>query len=52
MFPKDGFGTFIDNTNNDITPFKAIMNGIYAKDILKKIKNSLHSRMKDGLSVT
>lgn len=30
---NDGIDTFIDNTNNDIAPFKAIMNDMYAKDI-------------------
>ena len=49
---NDGIDTFIDNTNNDIAPFKAIMNDMYAKDISKKIKTSLHSRMKDGLYVS
>ena len=37
---NDGIDTFIDNTNNDIAPFKAIMNDMYAKDISKKIKNT------------
>ena len=49
---NDGIDTFIDNTNNDIAPFKAIMNDMYAKDISKKIKSSLRSRMKDGLYVS
>ena len=49
---NDGIDTFMDNTNNDIAPFKAIMNDMYAKDISKKIKSSLHSRMKDGLYVS
>ena len=48
----DGIDTFIDNASNDIAPFKAIMNDMYAKDISKKIKSSLHSRMKDGLYVS
>ena len=42
---NDGIDTFIDNTNNDIAPFKAIMNDMYAKDISKKVKTSLHSIM-------
>ena len=42
----------INNTNNDIAPFKAIMNDMYAKDISKKVKTSLHSRMKEGLYVS
>ncbi len=49
---NDGIDTFIDNTNNDIAPFKAIMNDMYAKDISKKVKTSLHSKMKDGLYVS
>ncbi len=49
---NDGIDTFIDTTNNDIAPFKAIMNDMYAKDISKKVKTSLHSRMKDGLYVS
>ena len=49
---NDGIDTFIDNTNNDIAPFKAIMNDMYAKDISKKVKTSLHSRMKEGLYVS
>ena len=49
---NDGIDTFIDNTNNDIAPFKAIMNDMYAKDISKKVKTSLYSRMKDGLYVS
>ena len=32
----DGIDTYIDSTNNDITPFKAIMNDYYAKDISKE----------------
>ncbi len=49
---NDGIDTFIDNTNNDIAPFKAIINDMYAKDISKKVKTSLYSRMKDGLYVS
>ena len=49
---NDGIDTFLDNTNNDIAPFKAIMNDMYAKDISKKVKTSLYSRMKEGLYVS
>ena len=49
---NDGIDTFLDSTNNDIAPFKAIMNDMYAKDISKKVKTSLYSRMKDGLYVS
>ena len=32
----DNIDTLLDNSNNDIAPFKAIMNDMYAKDISKK----------------
>lgn len=44
----DGIDTFIDSTNNDITPFKAILNDMYAKDISKKVKSVLREKQKNG----
>ena len=44
----DSIDTYLDSTNNDIAPFKAIMNDFYAKDISKKIKSSLKAKMKEG----
>jgi len=44
----DNIDTFLDNSNNDIAPFKAIMNDMYAKDISKKIKSSLKAKQKEG----
>ena len=44
----DGIDTYIDSTNNDITPFKAIMNDMYAKDISKKIRSVLKEKQKQG----
>ncbi len=44
----DNVDTYLDTINNDITPFKAIMNDFYAKDISRKIKSSLKAKMKDG----
>ena len=44
----DNIDTYLDNTNNDIAPFKAIMNDFYAKDISKKIRSSLIAKMKEG----
>lgn len=44
----DGIDTCIDSTNNDITPFKAIMNDMYAKDISKKIRSVLKEKQKQG----
>ena len=36
----DGIDTGVESTANDITPFRAIMNDMYAKDISKKINPS------------
>ena len=44
----DNVDTFLDSSNNDIAPFKAIMNDMYAKDISKKIKSSLKAKQKEG----
>ncbi len=44
----DNIDTYLDSTNNDIAPFKAIMNDFYAKDISKKVKSSLKAKMKEG----
>ena len=44
----DGIDTYIDSSNNDITPFKAIMNDMYAKDISKKIRSVYKEKQKNG----
>ena len=44
----DNIDTYLDTSNNDIAPFKAIMNDMYAKDISKKIKSSLRAKQKEG----
>ena len=44
----DGIDTYIDSTNNDITPFKAITNDMYAKDISKKIRSVYKEKQKQG----
>ena len=44
----DGIDTFLDSTNNDVTPFKAIINDMYAKDISKKIKGVLQEKELKG----
>lgn len=44
----DNIDTALDNINNDIVPFKAIMNDMYAKDISKKIRTALETKMKAG----
>ena len=47
----DGVDTGIDSTANDITPFRAIMNDMYAKDISKKIKSVKHDKQRKGLFI-
>ena len=44
----DGIDTYIDSSNNDITPFKSIMNDMYAKDISKKIRSVYKEKQKSG----
>ena len=47
----DGVDTGVDSTANEITPFRAIMNDMYAKDISKKIKSVKHDKQKKGLFI-
>jgi len=47
----DGVDTGIDSSINDITPFKAIFNDLYAKDISKKIKAVKHDKQRRGLFI-
>ena len=47
----DGIDTGVDSTANDITPFRAIMNDMYAKDISKKIKSVKHDKQRKGLFI-
>lgn len=41
-----------NNVENDIAPFKNILNDMYARDISRKIKASKHQRAKDGLFIS
>lgn len=45
----DGIDTAIDDGLNDITPFKAVLNDMYAKDISKKIRSIKKNRAEAGL---
>ncbi len=45
---NDGIDTFSKNSNNDMSPFKAVMNDMYSRDISKKIKSSLDIKKKTG----
>lgn len=44
----DNIDTGVENSLNDITPFKAIMNDLYAKDISKKIRSVKQDKIKKG----
>ena len=46
---NDGIDTFLaNNGNNDIAPFKSILNDMYSKDLSKKIRTALHTMQKQG----
>ena len=44
----DGIDIGVESTANDITPFRAIMNDMYAKDISKKIKSVKRDKQRKG----
>lgn len=44
----DGIDTGVESVSNDITPFRAIMNDMYAKDISKKIKAVKQDKQRKG----
>ena len=47
----DGIDTGVESSANDITPFRAIMNDMYAKDISKKISSVKHDKQHKGLFI-
>ncbi|MGN0972754.1 MAG: recombinase family protein [Aristaeellaceae bacterium] len=44
----DGIDTGVESSANDITPFRAIMNDMYAKDISRKIRSVKHDKQRKG----
>ena len=44
----DNIDTALDSANNDIAPFKSILNEMYAKDTSRKINSVLQSKRKQG----
>ena len=44
----DGIDTALDTSANDITPFRAIMNDMYAKDISRKIRSVKQDKQRKG----
>ena len=47
----DNIDTGMDSSSNDITPFKSILNDMYAKDISSKIKSVKHNKQDLGLFI-
>jgi len=47
----DGVDTGLELSANEITPFRAIINDIYAKDISKKIKSVKRDKQRKGLFI-
>ena len=47
---SDGIDTI--NQNNDIAPFKNVLNDMYAKDLSRKVKLAKRSRALDGLFIS
>jgi DNA invertase Pin-like site-specific DNA recombinase len=45
---NDGVDTFADNGNNDMSPFKSVMNDLYAKDISKKVRTTANLKRRKG----
>lgn len=47
---NDGIDTLLNN--NDIAPFKNILNDMYAKDLSRKVKSAKNQRAKNGLYIS
>ena len=47
----DGIDTGVNSASNDITPFRAVFNDMYAKDISNKIKSVKHTKQNLGLFI-
>lgn len=45
---SDGIDTFAKSANNDMTPFKSVLNDMYAKDISKKIRTVMDTKRING----
>ena len=45
---NDDIDTAANTSNNDLSPFKAVINDMYAKDISKKIRSTFDTKRKNG----
>ena len=45
---NDGLDTFADSGNNDMGPFKSVINDMYARDISKKVRSVMDNKRING----
>jgi len=45
---NDGIDTFANSSNNDMSPFKSVINDMYARDISKKVKSVMDNKRING----
>jgi site-specific DNA recombinase len=45
---NDGIDTFANHSNNDMSPFKSVINDMYAKDISKKVRTAFRTKIEKG----
>lgn len=45
---NDGIDTFAQNSNNDMSPFKSVINDLYAKDISRKVRTAFKTKVERG----
>ena len=45
---NDSIDTFEDSGGNDLSPFRSVINDMYARDISKKVRTALHTKKLNG----
>jgi site-specific DNA recombinase len=45
---NDGIDTYVNNSNNDMSPFRSVMNDMYAKDISRKVRSVMDTKREMG----
>jgi site-specific DNA recombinase len=45
---NDGIDTYENNSNNDMSPFRSVMNDMYAKDISRKVRSVMDTKREMG----
>ncbi len=48
---NDGIDTYSNSSSNDLSPFRSVINDMYAKDISKKVRTVMDSKRKNGLFI-